>query len=69
MRVPGFRGKFRLRNLDEAEAYARCHGDRENDVRVVRLEPRRPRYALRVTGEQLRASFERRLDGRESVEA
>ena len=59
------RGSRRLRHLDEAEAYARCHGDRENDVRIVRLEPRRPRYQLRVSGEDLRRSFEERLDSRE----
>jgi hypothetical protein len=58
----------RLRGLEEAEAYARCHGDRDQDVRIVRLEPRRPRYELRVSGEQLRQSFEERLDARETVE-
>jgi hypothetical protein len=59
----------RLRDLDEAEAYARCHGDRDQDVRIVRLEPRRPRYPTQVTGEHLRKAFEQRLDSRESVEA
>ena len=60
------RFKPRLRPLSEAEAYARCHGRRESEVRIVHLEPRRPRYELRVTGEDLRQSFERRLDSRES---
>jgi len=57
--------RIRLRPLSEAEAYARCHGRRESEVRIVQLEPRRPRYELRVTGEDLRRSFEARLDSRE----
>jgi hypothetical protein len=57
--------KIRLRSLNEAEAYARCHGERGAEVRVVQLEPKRPRYELRVTGEDLRRSFERRLLKRE----
>jgi hypothetical protein len=61
--------RIRLRPLSEAEAYARCHGMREAEVRIVHLEPRRPRYDLRVTGEDLRRSFERRLDSREPHEA
>ena len=59
--------KVRLRPLDEAEAYARCHGDRGPEVRIVDVEPRRARYDLGVSGEDLRQSFERRLDGRERV--
>jgi hypothetical protein len=56
----------RSRSLGEAEAYARCHGDRGNDVKVVRLPPRRPRYlAVLKTGEELRRRFEERLDRRE----
>jgi hypothetical protein len=54
----------RLRPLTEAEAYARCHGRRETDVRIVKLEPRRPRYELDVSGEDLRRSFEQKLEGR-----
>ena len=61
--------RTRLRPLSEAEAYARCHGRRETEVRIVHLEPRRPRYELRVTGEDLRRSFEQRLDAREPHEA
>jgi hypothetical protein len=57
--------KVRLRSLNEAEAYARCHGERGAEVRIVHLEPKRPRYPLRVTGEDLRRSFERRLLKRE----
>ena len=36
----------RLRPLTEAEAYARCHGTRETEVRIVKIEPRRPRYLV-----------------------
>ena len=59
--------RVRLRPLNEAEAYARCHGGRGSDVRIVYVEPRRPRYELRVTGEDLRRSFERRLAARERL--
>jgi hypothetical protein len=57
--------RWRARPLAEAEAYARCHGDRGNDVKIVRLPPRRPRYlAILRTGEELRQRFEKRLDNR-----
>ncbi len=62
------RNKQRLRPLSEAEAYARCHGTRESDVKIVHIEPRRPRYKLPVSGEDLRRSFERKLAIREPVE-
>ena len=52
----------RLRPLTEAEAYARCHGMRDSEVRIVKLEPRRPRYDLEVSGEDLRRSFEAKLE-------
>ena len=54
----------RLRQLSEAECYARCYGDRAWDsVRIVRIEPR---HAIdRVTGELLRRSLEAKLDERE----
>lgn len=54
----------RLRALSEAEAYARCYGGSGEDVKVVRV-PRRPRYQLEVSGEDLRAAFAQRLDRRE----
>ena len=64
MRLPGRRSG--LTPLDEAAAYARCHGTRDNDVRIVKLPPRRPRYdEVLTTGEELRKLFERRLDARE----
>ncbi len=55
----------RLRALSEAECWARCYGGWEPTVTLVKLEPRRPRYDLRVTGEDLRRGLEERLDARE----
>jgi hypothetical protein len=54
-----------LKPLNEAEAYARCHGDRNELVRIVKLPPRRPRYEVLASGEELRRDFEVRLDARE----
>lgn len=49
----------------EADAYARCYGERRGEiVGVSKLEPRRPRYTLAVSGESLRRAFERRIDAR-----
>jgi hypothetical protein len=63
--LPGSRRKReRLRALGEAECYHRLHGERDNEVRIVKLEPRRPRFQLRVTGDDLRRRFEERLDRR-----
>jgi hypothetical protein len=57
----------RLRPLDEAAAYARCHGDRDESVRIVKLPPRRAHYdALLATGEEIRRSLEARIDGRDA---
>jgi hypothetical protein len=64
--VPLFRRRQKLVPLDEAAAYARCHGDRDELVRVVLLPPRRKRYdELLASGEQIRRGFERKLDERE----
>ena len=54
-----------LTPLDEAAAYARCHGTRDSDVRIVKLPPRRERYDVLAAGEKLRRLFEERLDARE----
>jgi hypothetical protein len=35
-------------------------------VRIVKLEPRRPRHLARISGEELRRLFELRLDAREA---
>ena len=62
---------MRLRPLSEAECYARCYGDlRDERVSFVRVVPR-PVPRVRVSGEQLRALFEERLDadGREAEAA
>ena len=62
----GQRKRERLRPLDEAAAYARCHGDRTRDVQLVKLPPRRVRFsALLASGENIRQDFEKRLDTRE----
>ena len=56
----------RLRPLSEAECYARCYGARDLGVKIVRVIPRFRRIATTgVTGEDLRRSFELRLDARE----
>jgi hypothetical protein len=59
----------RLRPLTETEAYARCHGDRDEDVRIVKIERKRPRFPTTVSGERLRTMFEDRLDAREAEAA
>ena len=64
--MPFWRKADRLRPLDEAAAYARCHGDRDDSVRVVKLPPRRARYDLLATGEEIRRLFEERIDAREA---
>jgi len=55
---------IRLRTLTEAECWARCYGSWEPTVRVVRAEPRRPRFPTTVSGEDLRRRLEERLDER-----
>jgi hypothetical protein len=57
----------RLRTLNEAECYARCYGAGDDNVRPMKLEPRRPRFDPRVSGEELRRAFEVRLDKREPL--
>ena len=63
--MPFWRKVDRLRPLDEAAAYARCHGDRDESVRVLKLPPRRARYDLLATGEEIRRRFEEAIDARE----
>ena len=58
---------MRLRALTEAECYARCYCEGDDNVRFVKLEPRRPRFDLGVSGEELRQAFETRLEKREPV--
>jgi hypothetical protein len=60
------RKRDRLRTFDEAAAYARCHGDRDDNVRLVNLPSRRVRYeTVLSSGEAIRRDFEERLDTRE----
>ena len=56
----------RLRPLSEDECYLRCYGAGDSMVRVLKLEPRRPRGFARISGEELRRLFELRLDAREA---
>ncbi len=57
----------RLRPLGEAECYGRAYGERTEDVKVMKAEPRRPRFtAVLSSGETLRQRFQERLDARES---
>jgi hypothetical protein len=56
----------RLRPLTEQECYLRCYGAGDAQVRIIKLEPRRPRGLARVSGEELRRLFELRLDARET---
>jgi hypothetical protein len=57
-----------LKPLDEAEAYARCYSSHGDEVRIIKVEPRRARYDTGVSGEHLREAFEVRLDTREPSE-
>jgi hypothetical protein len=54
----------RLRALSEAECYVRCYGGWDPTVTVTKVEPRRPRYELNVSGEDLRRDFEARIEAR-----
>ena len=62
------RRKRRLRPIGESEAYGRAYGERSTQVRIVKLEPRRPRYQLKVSGETLRRAFAEKLARREEPE-
>ena len=64
MRLPRFR-RNRLHEIGEAEAYDRSYGTPSTQVRPVTLPPRRKRYELDVSGEDLRRRFEERLATRE----
>jgi hypothetical protein len=61
--------KPRLRPLGESEAYHHSYGDAPRDVKIVKLEPRRPRYRqVLADGERMRLAFLKRLDKREKEE-
>jgi hypothetical protein len=56
----------RLRELSEAECYARCYGSGEEGVRIVKIPSvARTDYARHLSGEELRRLFELRLDSRQ----
>jgi hypothetical protein len=54
----------RLRSLSEIECYVRLYGGWDPTVTLVKVEPRRHRYDLAVTGEDLRRDFEERIEAR-----
>lgn len=54
----------RLRSLSETECYVRLYGGWDSTVTPVKIEPRRPRYELAVSGEDLRRDFEQRIEAR-----
>ena len=54
--------------IDESTAYARSYGDRGQEVKPVKLPPRRPRFPVLMSGEELRRRFEERLEKREEEE-
>jgi hypothetical protein len=69
MRLFSRKPKQRLRELGESEAYHHADGDPSRDVKIVKLEPRRPRYRqVLKDGERLRQAFLQRLDTREKDE-
>jgi hypothetical protein len=65
MRLFSRKPKQRLRVLGESEAYHHSYGEPPRDVKIVKLEPRRPRYKqVLADGERLRQAFVQRLDKR-----
>lgn len=66
MRLFNRKQKQRMRPLGESEAYHHSYGDTPRDVKIVKLEPRRPRYQeVLADGERLRQAFLQRLDKRD----
>lgn len=68
MRLFRKRTESRLHEIGEAEAYGRSYGDASGEVKIVKVEPRRPRYQLKVSGENLRTAFLERLNRREPAD-
>jgi hypothetical protein len=68
VRLLPFRRRQAEHLIGEAEAYARSYGEKSADVKPVKLPPRRKRFELAVSGEELRRRFEERLRAREEVE-
>jgi hypothetical protein len=63
-----FRRKRVAPPIDEPTAYARSYGERGPEVRQVKLPPRRPRFPVLTSGEELRRRFEERLEQRDEEE-
>ena len=60
------RRKEQSQPIDEAEAYERSYGEHSQDVRVIKLPPRRPRdKKVLESGEVLRRAFLDRLERRQ----
>lgn len=68
MRLFRRKTESRLHEIGEAEAYGRSYGDQSGEVKVVKVEPRRPRYQIEVSGEALRTAFLDRLNRREPAD-
>jgi hypothetical protein len=59
------RRRKEFKPISEAEAYARCHGDRGPDFIRLTVVPKPKRaFPVDVTGETLRRDFEWRLERR-----
>jgi hypothetical protein len=52
---------------DEAEAYARCHGERAIEVIVRPKPPPAPRLLPKLAGDYLQRCFQERLDRRSAT--
>ena len=59
---------MRLRPLSEAECYVRCYGARDDQVRVLRFDERRPLDVLVAPGD-LGRWFEEAVDSSGEAEA
>ena len=60
------RRKEQSRPIGEREAYERSYGEQSQDVRVIKLPPRRPRdKKVLESGETLRRAFLERLEKRQ----
>jgi len=53
--------------LGERDAYERCHGGHQAEVRLLPKPPPRPRVLPRLAGDHLRRCFEQRLEGRRAA--
>ena len=58
------RAVTRLRPLTEAECYARCYGDRDDNVTIIRVQKRRGAGDASTSREEVRRRFEQRLESR-----